>query len=89
MRLTQLFAAVALSATVIMAQAPLAQAEDKVEVELEEREPVGVTKGPRCTFTRAEKLGMLLWIIPIAGAIYTPFACKGDVFDRKVDIDVN
>jgi hypothetical protein len=48
-----------------------------------------VTKGPRCTFTHAEKLGMLLWIIPLAGAMYTPFACKGDAFDRQVDVDVN
>ena len=89
MHVKQLFAATALSATLITAQASIVQAEDKVEVELEEREPAGVTKGPRCTFTRAEKLGMLLWIIPIAGAIYTPFACKGDVFDRKVDVDIN
>jgi len=89
MRLTQLFVAVAFSVAVVVAQAPIARAEDKVEVELEERHPVGVTKVPRCTFTHAEKLGMLLWIIPLAGAIYTPFACKGDAFDRQVDVDVN
>lgn len=25
---------------------------------------------------------MFLWLIPIAGAIYTPFACKRDVFGK-------
>lgn len=32
---------------------------------------------------------MLLWLFPLAGAIYTPFACKKDVFGKKVDVDVN
>jgi hypothetical protein len=78
----------ALCLALVSAQSSIVRADDKVEVELKEREAVGVTKGPRCTFTRAEKFGMLLWIIPIAGAIYTPFACKSDVFSKKVDVDV-
>ena len=41
------------------------------------------TRGPRCSFSRAEKIGMMLWIVPIAGAIYTPFACKREVFGRE------
>ena len=40
------------------------------------------TKGRRCTFTRPEKIGMLTWIFPLAGAIYTPFACKRNLFDK-------
>ncbi len=42
----------------------------------------GTTRGPRCTFTRPEKWGMLLWLVPIAGAIYTPFACKRTLFKK-------
>jgi hypothetical protein len=38
------------------------------------------TKGSHCSFSRAEKIGMLLWIVPFAGAVYTPFACKREVF---------
>jgi hypothetical protein len=34
------------------------------------------TKGSHCSFSRAEKIWMLLWIVPFAGAVYTPFACK-------------
>ncbi len=38
------------------------------------------TKGSHCSFIRAEKIGMLLWIVPFGGAVYTPFACKREVF---------
>jgi hypothetical protein len=55
---------------------------DRAQAEASSQEQSRATKGPRCTFTRAEKFGMFLWLIPIAGAIYTPFACKRDVFGK-------
>jgi hypothetical protein len=84
-----LVVAIALCAASSISQSSRVQAEEEIEVELEEREAVGVTKGPRCTFTRAEKLGMLLWLFPPAGAVYTPFACKKDVFSKKVDVNTD
>jgi hypothetical protein len=35
------------------------------------------TKGSHCSFSRAEKIGMLLWIVPFAGAVYTPLHASG------------
>jgi hypothetical protein len=85
MKLTSFLTLVLISVLVVVPSSPV-QADDEIEIELEERESAGVTKGPRCTFTRAEKFGMLLWLVPIAGAVYTPFACKKDVFSKKVDV---
>lgn len=87
MNLKSFLSAIVLSVALLMPHSSPVQADNEVEVELEEREPVGVTKGPRCTFTRAEKLGMLLWLFPPAGAVYTPFACKKDVFNKKIDVE--
>ncbi len=78
-----------LSGALLAAQPAMVHADEELEVELEERDPAGVTKGPRCTFTRAEKFGMLLWLFPIAGAVYTPFACKKDVFSKKVSVETD
>ncbi|MEM7135602.1 MAG: hypothetical protein AAF500_03435 [Myxococcota bacterium] len=36
-----------------------------------------------CNFSKAEKIAMVSWIIPIAGAVITPMACKRDLFNKK------
>ncbi|MEM7434968.1 MAG: hypothetical protein AAF436_07435 [Myxococcota bacterium] len=36
-----------------------------------------------CNFSKAEKISMVSWIIPIAGAVITPMACKRDLFNKK------
>ena len=41
------------------------------------------TRGPHCSFSHGEKIGMMLWLVPLAGAIYTPFACKREVFGAE------
>ena len=53
------------------------------EVVSANREQPKDTRGPHCSFSRAEKIGMMLWIVPLAGAIYTPFACKREVFGSE------
>ena len=78
-RAFRLFAALVLSAFLLSVQPGSTWADDgQAEVSSEERRS---KKGKRCDFSRAEKFGMFFWIIPIAGGIYTPFACKRDVFE--------
>lgn len=36
-----------------------------------------------CNFNRNEKIAMVSWIIPIAGAVITPMACRRDMFNKK------
>lgn len=36
-----------------------------------------------CDFNKNEKISMVSWIIPIAGAVMTPLACKRDLFNKK------
>ena len=36
-----------------------------------------------CNFNKNEKISMVSWIIPIAGAVMTPLACKRDLFNKK------
>ncbi|HET6415893.1 MAG TPA: hypothetical protein VFG22_06330 [Polyangiales bacterium] len=36
-----------------------------------------------CNFNKNEKIAMVSWIIPIAGAVMTPLACKRDLFNKK------
>ena len=36
-----------------------------------------------CNFNKNEKNSMVSWIIPIAGAVMTPLACKRDLFNKK------
>jgi hypothetical protein len=36
-----------------------------------------------CSFNKNEKISMVSWIIPIAGAVITPLACKRDLFNKK------
>jgi hypothetical protein len=36
-----------------------------------------------CSFNKNEKISMVSWIIPIAGAVMTPLACKRDLFNKK------
>lgn len=36
-----------------------------------------------CNFNRNEKISMVSWIIPIAGAVITPMACRRDMFNKK------
>lgn len=36
-----------------------------------------------CNFSKAEKISMVSWIIPIAGAVITPMACRRDLFNKK------
>jgi len=36
-----------------------------------------------CHFNKNEKISMVSWIIPIAGAVMTPLACKRDLFNKK------
>ena len=35
-----------------------------------------------CDFNRNEKISMVSWIIPIAGAVITPMACRRDMFNK-------
>ncbi len=35
-----------------------------------------------CDFNRNEKISMVSWIIPLAGAVMTPLACKRDLFNK-------
>jgi hypothetical protein len=37
----------------------------------------------KCNFNKNEKIAMVSWIIPIAGAVMTPLECKRDLFDNK------
>lgn len=37
----------------------------------------------KCSFNKNEKISMVSWIIPIAGAVITPLACKRDLFNKK------
>ena len=37
----------------------------------------------KCHFNKNEKISMVSWIIPIAGAVMTPLACKRDLFNKK------
>ena len=78
-RAFRLFIALALSVFLLSAQPGSTWADDgQAEVGGEEQP---TKKGKRCNFSRAEKFGMFFWLIPIAGGIYTPFACKRDVFE--------
>jgi hypothetical protein len=36
-----------------------------------------------CNFNRNEKISMVSWVIPLAGAVMTPLACKRDLFSKK------
>lgn len=36
-----------------------------------------------CEFNKNEKISMVSWVIPIAGAVMTPLACKRDLFNKK------
>lgn len=36
-----------------------------------------------CNFNKNEKISMVSWIIPLAGAVMTPLACKRDLFNKK------
>ena len=36
-----------------------------------------------CNFNKNEKISMVSWIIPIAGAVITPLACKRDLFNKN------
>lgn len=36
-----------------------------------------------CDFNKNEKISMVSWIIPIAGAVMTPLACKRDLFNKN------
>lgn len=36
-----------------------------------------------CNFSKNEKISMVSWVIPIAGAVITPLACKRDLFNKK------
>ena len=77
-RAFRLFIALVLSAFLVSVQPGSTWADDgQAEAGGEEQRP---KKGKRCDFSRAEKFGMFFWLIPIAGGIYTPFACKRDVF---------
>jgi len=42
-----------------------------------------VITGERCHFNRAEKIAMVSWIFPIAGAVITGLACKRDLFQGE------
>jgi hypothetical protein len=70
---------ICLSAFLLVAQSQSASA-DNVQAMSGNQGQQKDTKGPHCSFSRAEKIGMLLWLVPFAGAIYTPFACKREVF---------
>jgi hypothetical protein len=38
-----------------------------------------VFSGKRCNFSKPEKIMMVTWIFPLAGAIWTGLACKKDI----------